>query len=178
MLKLSLLKSQEHNVNWINFQCTSGAQQRCLFLAQTLNLTLSLVGRLYGNPKQLEVEETQLKWGPVTQVFMFLQILLFPLSISSQKLLISLKRYNLNSISSLQLGVSAKSTQSCLTLCDPMDCSQAPLSMDSPGKNTRVGCHVLLQGIFPTQGWNPRPLHWHVGSLPLVPPGKPLYNYI
>jgi len=28
---------------------------------------------------------------------------------------------------------------------------QAPLSMDSPGKNTGVGCHALLQGIFPTQ---------------------------
>ena len=26
---------------------------------------------------------------------------------------------------------------------------------DSPGKNTRVGCHALLQGIFPTQGSNP-----------------------
>ena len=25
---------------------------------------------------------------------------------------------------------------------------QAPLSMDSPGKNTGVGCHALLQGIF------------------------------
>ena len=31
---------------------------------------------------------------------------------------------------------------------------QAPLPMDSPGKNTEVGCHVLLQGIFPTQGWD------------------------
>ena len=32
-----------------------------------------------------------------------------------------------------------------------------------PGKNTGVGCHVLLQGIFPAQGWNQRllcPLHW------------------
>ena len=29
---------------------------------------------------------------------------------------------------------------------------QAPPSMDSPGKNTRVGCHSLLQGIFMTQG--------------------------
>ena len=28
---------------------------------------------------------------------------------------------------------------------------------DSPGKNTGVGCHFLLQGIFPTQGWNPCP---------------------
>ena len=26
---------------------------------------------------------------------------------------------------------------------------------NSPGKNTRVGCHFLLQGIFLTQGWNP-----------------------
>ena len=26
---------------------------------------------------------------------------------------------------------------------------------NSPGKNTGVGCHVLLQGIFPTQGSNP-----------------------
>ena len=31
---------------------------------------------------------------------------------------------------------------------------QAPLPRDSPGKNTEVGCHVLLQGIFPTQGSN------------------------
>ena len=46
---------------------------------------------------------------------------------------------------------------------------------DSPGKNTGAGCHALLQGIFPTQGLNPRLLcllHWQEGSLPLVPPGK------
>ena len=52
---------------------------------------------------------------------------------------------------------------------------QAPLSMDFPGKNTGVGCHSLLQGIFPTQGLNPHPLcllHWQADSLPLVPPGK------
>ena len=30
---------------------------------------------------------------------------------------------------------------------------------NSPGKNTGVGCHSLLQGIFPTQGWNPGLLH-------------------
>ena len=36
---------------------------------------------------------------------------------------------------------------------------QAPLFMDYPGKNTGVGCHALLQGIFPTQGWNPDLLH-------------------
>ena len=33
---------------------------------------------------------------------------------------------------------------------------QAPLSMDFPGKNTGVGCHALLQGIFLIQRLNPR----------------------
>ena len=37
--------------------------------------------------------------------------------------------------------------------------SQAPLSMYYPGKNTGVGSHSLLQGIFPTQGSNPGLLH-------------------
>ena len=46
-----------------------------------------------------------------------------------------------------------KEAQSCLTLCDPVDCSLRP--WDSLGKNTGVGCHFLLQGIFPTQGSNP-----------------------
>ena len=48
---------------------------------------------------------------------------------------------------------------------------------DFPGKNTGVGCHALLQGIFWIQGSNQhllRLLHWQAGSLPLVPLGKPL----
>ena len=44
---------------------------------------------------------------------------------------------------------------------------QAPLSMDFPGKNTGVGFHFLLQGIFLMQGLNLFLLHWQVGSLPL-----------
>ena len=37
---------------------------------------------------------------------------------------------------------------------------QAPLSIgESPGKNTGVGCHALLQGIFLTQGLNTSLLH-------------------
>ena len=48
-------------------------------------------------------------------------------------------------------------TQLCPTLCDPMDCSPPGSSVygDSPGKGIGVGCHALLQGIFPTQGSNP-----------------------
>ena len=42
--------------------------------------------------------------------------------------------------------------KSCLTLCDPMDCGPPGSSCPwyIPGKNTGVGCHFLLQGIFPT----------------------------
>ena len=35
------------------------------------------------------------------------------------------------------------------------------------GKNTGVGCHSLLQGIFPDQGWDLCLLHWQADSLPL-----------
>ena len=52
---------------------------------------------------------------------------------------------------------------------DPMDCS-LPGSFcpwDFQGKNTRVGCHFLLSGIFPAQRLNLHLLHWQAGSLPL-----------
>ena len=53
--------------------------------------------------------------------------------------------------------------QSFLTLCDPMDLMEPPARLlcpwDSPGKNTGVGCHFLLQGIFLTQWSNQGLLH-------------------
>jgi len=68
--------------------------------------------------------------------------------------------------------------QPCLTLGDPMDCSPARFlcPWDFPGKNTEVGCHALLQGIFLTQGSKPELLHCgqilyhlsHQGSLYLT----------
>ena len=44
-----------------------------------------------------------------------------------------------------------------LTLCDIMGCRLPGTSVhgDSPGKNAGVGCHGLLQGIFPIQGLYP-----------------------
>ena len=47
-------------------------------------------------------------------------------------------------------------TQSCLIPCGPMDCGLPGSSVhgDSPGKNSGVGFHALLQGIFPTQESN------------------------
>ena len=55
--------------------------------------------------------------------------------------------------------------QSCLTIFDSVDCSLSGFSVhgDSPGKNTGVGCHALLQGPFPTQGSNPSLPHcWQI----------------
>ena len=52
-----------------------------------------------------------------------------------------------------------------LTLCDPIDCSMTgsscpPLSPRVCSNScTWVGCHLLLQGIFPTQGLSPHLLH-------------------
>ena len=45
--------------------------------------------------------------------------------------------------------------QSCPTLCRPMDCSLPGSTRNSSGKNTGVGSHALLQGIFLTKGSNP-----------------------
>ena len=65
--------------------------------------------------------------------------------------------------------------QSCSALCNPMDHSLPRLlcPWDSPGKDTRMGCHFLLQEIIPTQGLNLRLLDWQVGSLPLCHLGSP-----
>ena len=48
---------------------------------------------------------------------------------------------------------------------------------DFPGKNTGVGCHFLLQGIFPTQWSDPGLLHCQVGSLPLSHLGSPKLHF-
>ena len=60
-------------------------------------------------------------------------------------------------------------TQSCPTLCDPMDCGQPGSSVHriSQTGNTGVGSYSLFQGIFPTQGSNPCLLHWQADSLAL-----------
>ena len=59
--------------------------------------------------------------------------------------------------------------------CDPMDCSLPGHSVhgDSPGKNTGVGCHALLQGIFPTQGLNPGLPHYRRILFQLSHQGSP-----
>ena len=76
------------------------------------------------------------------------------------------------------MGMHAMSLQSCLTLCNLMG-YRPPSSSVHGILQARilewVAMVVLLQGIFPTQGFNLHLLgllQWQVGSLPLVPPGK------
>ena len=73
----------------------------------------------------------------------------------------------------------------CMLNCSVMSDSLRPhgllparllCSWNFPGKNTGVGCHFPLWGIFPTQGLSPnllQLLHWQADSLPQAPHGKP-----
>ena len=53
----------------------------------------------------------------------------------------------MSSLAAAAAAAAAKSLQSCLTLCHPIDGSPPGSAVpgDSPGKNTGVGCHFLLQ---------------------------------
>ena len=64
--------------------------------------------------------------------------------------------------------------KSCLTLWQPHGLQLARLlcPWDSPGKNTGVGYHFLLQGTFLIQGLTPCLLYWQVDSLPLSHLGR------
>ena len=66
----------------------------------------------------------------------------------------------------------------CLTLYDLMDCSLPGSTVQGifQAKNTEVGCHFLLQGIFPTQGLNLHLLQWQADSLPLSHLGSPYFS--
>ena len=59
---------------------------------------------------------------------------------------------------------------SCVTLCDPMDCSPRLLCpWDSPGMDTGVGCHFFLQGL-PNPGIESRSPTLQADSLLSEPP--------
>ena len=74
-------------------------------------------------------------------------------------------------------GTNICSLLSCsVALCDPTDCSLPGSSpWDFVGKDARVGCHFLSQGIFPTQGSNLVSCVYCMGRqilYHLTPPGK------
>ena len=67
--------------------------------------------------------------------------------------------------------------QSYPTLCDPMD-TRLLRPWDFLGKSSGVGCHFLLQGIFPTQGSNPGLLHCRQTLYCLSHQGSPTGSWI
>ena len=68
-----------------------------------------------------------------------------------QKCLVKVESGSNQSPSPDSTCMQAQSLELCLTFYNPMDCSLPGSSVHghSPGKNTGVGCHALLQGIFP-----------------------------
>ena len=66
-------------------------------------------------------------------------------------------------------------TQSCPTLCNPMDCvaHQASLSMRFPRQKYWVGCHFLLQGIYPSLASPSSAGRFFTTE----PPGKPIFYW-
>ena len=93
--------------------------------------------------------EAEMMYGAVDQQCRPPQGLMFSL------ISIQMDAYNISIDTKVKLLVA----QSCLTLCDPMDYSLLLCPWDSPGKNTGVGSHSRLQGIFPTQELNSHLLH-------------------
>ena len=69
--------------------------------------------------------------------------------------------------------------KSCLTLLWSRELWPTRLicPWDLSGKNTGVGCHFLLHGIFLIQGSNPYLLHWQAGSSLLSHEGSLYLNY-
>ena len=70
------------------------------------------------------------------------------------------------------LGCGSASRSAVSDSLQPHAAFQALLSMEFPSKNTGVGCHFLLQGIFPAQGSNPGSPALQADSLLSEPPGK------
>ena len=73
----------------------------------------------------------------------------------------------------------AKSLQSCMTLCNPMDCSP-PVSLVHRVLQARIleWLPFLLMGVFLTQRSNLHLLHWQTDSSPLSHLGSPYYIVI
>ena len=64
--------------------------------------------------------------------------------------------------------------QFCLTLqLHGLEPTRLLCPWDSPGKNTGVGCHALLQGNLPDPRMEPWSPALQADSLPAKPPGKP-----
>ena len=71
-----------------------------------------------------------------------------------------------------------KWSESCSVVSDSLPPHGLYSPWDSPGQNTGVGCHVFLQGIFPTQGSKPGLPHCRRIPYQLSPQGNPMEGEI
>ena len=80
-----------------------------------------------------------------------------------------------STLSILDTTVHAMLLQLCLTLCDSMDCSPPGPFVHGilQARILELGCHALLQGIFPIQGFEDLPHCRQIDSLLSEPPEKP-----
>ena len=127
------------------------------------HFSLSCIGEGNGNPLQyscLENPRERGAWWAAVYGVAQSQTRLKLLSSSSSSLFFIYREYKLPD-PIRNICCCCLAAQSCLTLCNPMDCSPPGSSVhgDSPVKNTGVGSYALLQGIVPTQGSNPGVLH-------------------
>ena len=104
-----------------------------------------------------------------------LHTIILMLSIIMQNIFKSLMTTDLNFQKNVLLFQSCLVTKLCPTPWQPQGLQPTRLlcPWDFPDKNTGVGCHSLLQGIFLSQGSNLCLLLWQVGSLPLSHWGSP-----
>ena len=75
--------------------------------------------------------------------------------------------------------LSGTGTQSCPAVCDPMDCSQALLTVGFSREEYWSGLPFPSPGDLPHPGMEPTSpvvLHWPAGSLPLSHMGSPLFQ--
>ena len=134
------------------------------------------------------IENNTNKWrsmpvhGLEKLIFLKYTYLLYSTRNSTQYIVITNNQKNLEK--NIYIYIFFLLTQSCPTLCNPMDCScphRLLCPWDFPGKNTEVGCHFLLQGIFLAQGSKPCffcLLHFRQILYPLSHQGSPLLQGI
>ena len=100
--------------------------------------------RVFSNESALCIRWTEY-WALASVLPMIIQGW-FPFGLTGLISLLSKELSRVFSSSTVAAAAAAKSLQSCPTLCDPIDGSPPGSgSWDSPGKNTGVGCHFLLQ---------------------------------
>ena len=112
--------------------------------------------RTYPKPCQLQIMTSPISMTPSLNSSIFLEYCLWSVYFNSPSIYWLLQYPSSSTSCAVLCLVTCR-----VWLCNPMDCSPPGSSVhgNSPGKNTGVGCHALLQGIFATQQLNPGLLH-------------------